>query len=243
MEPPSTSKVVQSALRFFDGMIPAIHPSSQWRSGLRLGTAIRILAVEKLIRPRRAFYDKTSPNMYVIDSPTMKADGWILALTIVTALATIGQCYVAYRVYMLQQSNERIANRIELLARLQPDIAGLVPQQVWKLTISNLSTFGVWIEYVTVQAVSKGKLVEATVRFESVIQGAGFVERHSYTLPLEVTIRNYTIVLRARGKQSIFVTNSAGMASSGDSGENRFSWVSAIMEKFNEIDSYKASGY
>src|SRR5271156_4919323 len=65
-------------------------------------------------------------------------EAWKLFLAVLATLATVGQFLVALSVYALQRSNERIARRIELTARIeQLDMAST-------LTISNLSTFGVW---------------------------------------------------------------------------------------------------
>lgn len=110
----------------------------------------------------------------------------MIPLTAVAGLAALGQFLIAFLIFRVQLSNERIANRIELFARTELFTSPAFSTPRCELVISNLSTLGVWIEYVTLRAVDQAteKPVQQTVPFGAVIPGGGSAAR-----PLKSEIR------------------------------------------------------
>jgi hypothetical protein len=148
-------------------------------------------------------------------------DPWNKWLTFVIALAAAGQFVVAWAVYVLQRSNEEIANRIELFVRLTellnyPDI--------YKIEISNLSSFGIWIDYaeVRVRTSLDNNLLETTVPMQTVVDSCETVDRQIAGLPSHgFTIEQYTVCLWARGKRRIAITNAGGTISIKPTGSEK----------------------
>jgi hypothetical protein len=140
-------------------------------------------------------------------------DPWNKWLTFVIALAAVGQFLVAWAVYVLQRSNEEVANRIEVFVRLTlisnyPDI--------FKLEISNLSSFGIWIDYaeVRVRTSLDDNLVETVVPMQTVVDSCETIDRQISGLPIcGFTVDQYTVCLWARGKRRIALTNAGGTIS------------------------------
>jgi hypothetical protein len=162
---------------------------------------------------------------------------WTIVLTIVATIAAVGQFLVALSVYALQRSNERIARRIELMARIEHLDMGST------LTISNLSTFGVWIDYVNVSVHDQrsGKLRAITTRLDAIIPASSSTQKLVFGLPDAYLVSDFEIAVRARGKQTIAVTNAGEMVSFCDSPDGPFAWIGPLLRKLDEIASYNAS--
>ena len=164
-------------------------------------------------------------------------EGWKLFLAVLATLATVGQLLVAFSVYALQRSNERIARRIELMARIEhQDMAAT-------LTVSNLSTFGVWIDYVNVSVRDQrnGKPRAVTTIFDAIIPGSSFKQKLVSGLPDDYVVLGFDIAVQARGERTIAVTTAGGMVSFGDSPAGLFAWIGPLVRKLDEIASYNAS--
>jgi hypothetical protein len=164
-------------------------------------------------------------------------EGWKLFLAVLATLATVGQFLVALSVYALQRSNERIARRIELMARIEhQDMAST-------LTVSILSTFGVWIDYVNVGVRDQrsGKPRTVTTIFDAIIPGASFKQKLVPPgLPDDYLVSDFAIAVQARGKRTIAVTGAGGMVSFSDSPAGPFAWIEPLVRKLDEIASYNA---
>jgi hypothetical protein len=154
-------------------------------------------------------------------------DFLILIFAFLTLLATLAQLVFSYRVWALQISNEAIAKRIEILVRFNELGGGPISGIAWLLTVSNLSTFGVWVDFVTVRVkdVENGKPFEKTVYVDAVMPGGGFVQREVRGFPKQFEVVNYGISVRARGKHTIVVTNQGGMVSIEEASASLFSWL------------------
>jgi hypothetical protein len=164
-------------------------------------------------------------------------DTWMIVAAVIAALAAVGQFLVALSVYALQRSNERIARRIELMARIEHLDTGSM------LTVSNLSTFGVWIDYVNVGVRDQrdGKPGTVTTRFDAIIPASSSVQKLVFGLPDNYLVSGFDIAVRARGKQTVAVTTAGGMVSFGDSPADPFAWIGPWIRKLDEIASYNAS--
>jgi hypothetical protein len=164
-------------------------------------------------------------------------DTWMIVAAVIAALAAVGQFFVALSVYALQRSNERIARRIELMARIEH------LDMVATLTISNLSTFGVWIDYVNVcvRDQRSGKLRTITILFDAIIPGSSSVQKLVFGLPDAYLVSGFEIAVQARGKRTVAVTTAGGMVSFGDSPVGPLAWIEPLVRKLDEIAAYNAS--